>query len=74
MKKAVRYEGFSRWYRVFSVLLTVALLVALLLMATPWLFRGAEGASASYSDIGIKASRLSQTGSAPVKLCSANWN
>ncbi len=74
MKKAVRYEGFSRWYRVFSALLLVALLVALLLMATPWLFCGPEGASASYSDIGTKASRLSQTGSAPVKLCSVNWD
>lgn len=87
MKKAVERAGLTRWYKAFNVLLVMALLVALLLMATARSFDGPERAGAYYldiyaavhgtttesADLGIEASQLPRAGSDPVALCSVNW-
>jgi hypothetical protein len=87
-KEQVTRSHSIHWNRAFSVLLTVALLMALLVMATACSFDGPEREGAGYLDIngavhgtttesvsnGIRANQLLRTGNDPVALCSVNWN
>jgi hypothetical protein len=67
----------------FSILLAVALLVAFLLIAIVGSFDGSEltnaedlggiGITMESANISIEAAQLPRPGSAPVKLCSVNW-
>jgi hypothetical protein len=83
VKKQLARSRLIKWDRVFfRVLLVVTLLMTLLLMATVGSFDGPELAGARYLDIrtttesaniGIEGTQLPGPGSAPVKLCSVNW-
>ncbi|MBC8248835.1 MAG: hypothetical protein H8E90_04090 [Anaerolineales bacterium] len=86
MRKLVAHSRLISLDRVLLRILVVVglLVVALLLIGMLlWSFEGPEQAGACWPDIGstaestntgIEASRLSQKGTDPIQLCSANWN
>ena len=72
-KKQVARLRFTKWSKALGTLLIVALSATLLLTAVACSSGGAEVGSASYSGSIVESGQLTQTGSAPARLCSVNW-